>query len=197
MKPIRIFTLLALGGILVGTGVYLRHEAFTSRPEPRNIVRFSTPPSTSPAAPSPEPESEAGALIPLPISPTPQVQPQPQPNTPVGKTQGKPSNPPQDPLARVALALVGIDPEAEAYWIEAINDPNLSDHEREDLIEDLNEDGLSDPRQASTPEDMQLVLNRIELIEEIAPYAMDQVNADAFAEAYKDLVNLASGGTAQ
>jgi hypothetical protein len=36
-------------------------------------------------------------------------------------------------------------------------------------------------------------LNRIQLIEELAPDSMDQVNADAFAEAYKDLVNLASG----
>jgi hypothetical protein len=30
------------------------------------------------------------------------------------------------------------------------------------------------------------------LIEELSPSALDQVNADAFAEAYKDLLNLAS-----
>jgi hypothetical protein len=35
------------------------------------------------------------------------------------------------------------------------------------------------------------VLSRLALIEELAPDAMDQVNADAFAEAYKDLVNIA------
>jgi len=35
------------------------------------------------------------------------------------------------------------------------------------------------------------------LIEELWPYAMDQVNADAFREAYKDLVNLVNGQAPQ
>ena len=55
----------------------------------------------------------------------------------------------RDPDAREALALVGADPEAEAYWVEAINDPRLSADERQNLIEDLNEDGLSDPKYPS------------------------------------------------
>ena len=97
----------------------------------------------------------------------------------------------KDPLAREALALVGVDPTAEAYWEAAINDPNLSAHERQDLIEDLNEDGLSDPKHPA-PEDLPVILRRIQLIETGGPYAMDQVNADAFQEAYKDLVNLAN-----
>jgi hypothetical protein len=96
----------------------------------------------------------------------------------------------QDPMARAALAYVGADPDAETYWYEAINNPNLSAHERQDLIEDLNEDGLSDP-QNPTIEDLPLILNRIELIEAIAGDAMDEVNADAFQEAYQDLVTLA------
>jgi hypothetical protein len=33
-------------------------------------------------------------------------------------------------------------------------------------------------------------VNRIQLIEELAPDAMDDVNAAAFQEAYKDLVNM-------
>src|SRR6185436_15067072 len=33
----------------------------------------------------------------------------------------------QDPLARVAMSLVGADPDAEAYWLEAIYDSNLPD----------------------------------------------------------------------
>jgi hypothetical protein len=108
---------------------------------------------------------------------------------------GKPAKqkpPVQDPDARVALSMVGADPEAEAYWIGAINDPDLPADERKNLIEDLNEDGLSDPKHPG-PEDMPLILNRIQLIEELAPNAMDQDNAAAFAEAYKDLVNLANG----
>ena len=106
--------------------------------------------------------------------------------------QGTPAAPEtiQDPMARAALAYVGADPDAEAYWYEAINDPSLSAHERQDLIEDLNEDGLSDP-QNPTMEDLPLILNRIELIEGVVWDAMDEVNADAFQEAYKDLVNLA------
>ena len=111
------------------------------------------------------------------------------------KRSGKPSKqkpPVQDPDARVALSMVGADPEAEAYWMGAINDPNLPAEERKNLIEDLNEDGLSNPKHPG-PEDMPLILSRIQLIEELAPNAMDQDNAAAFAEAYKDLVNLATG----
>ena len=79
---------------------------------------------------------------------------------------------------------------AEEYWYGAINDPNLPAKERQDLIEDLNEDGLSDPKHPGL-EDLPLILNRIVLIEKVAPTAPDQVNADALEEAYKDLVHLA------
>jgi hypothetical protein len=92
-----------------------------------------------------------------------------------------------DPLARAALALVGVDRDAEAYWIEAINDANLAEQERQDLIEDLNEDGLSD---ADNPgqEDLPMIANRLRLIEHLLPSAMDRVNVDAFLEAQKDLL---------
>ncbi len=108
---------------------------------------------------------------------------------PAGKS-GKP--PVQDRVARAALSYVGWDAGANDYWVSAINDPSLSAHERQDLIEDLNEDGLSDPRHPG-PEDLMLIASRIAMIEELAPDAMDQVNLDAFAEAYKDLVNLLQG----
>jgi hypothetical protein len=102
----------------------------------------------------------------------------------------------QDPMARAALGYVGWDADAEAYWASAINDPTLSANERKDLIEDLNEDGLSDPRHPS-PDDMWLITQRVALIEDFAPYAMDEVNAAAFAEAYKDLLKLLDGQKAQ
>jgi hypothetical protein len=88
------------------------------------------------------------------------------------------------------LFFVGADPLAEAYWTLAINDPGLPAIERQDLIEDLNEDGISDPRLPG-PEDLPLILARRQLIELLAPDAMDEVNADAFEEAYNDLLNLA------
>jgi hypothetical protein len=108
--------------------------------------------------------------------------PAPQP-----KKSGKP--PREDLLARVALSLVGSDPIAEQYWMMAINDPSLGEHEREDLIEDLNEEGFEDPKNP-TIEELPLIVNRLQIIEENAPFAMDVVNARSFAEAYKDLVNM-------
>ncbi len=110
----------------------------------------------------------------------------------------KPGKPPvQDQVAREALSYVGWNVEANAYWAAAINDPNLPAKERKDLIEDLNEDGLSDPHHPTSPEDLWLIASRVALIEELAPNAMDEVNYKAFAEAYKDLVNLLAGQSAQ
>jgi hypothetical protein len=94
------------------------------------------------------------------------------------------------------LYFVGADPEATAYWMAAIDDPGLPSEERRDLIEDLNEHGLLDPRHP-TMADLPLIENRIVLIEAIAPYSMDQVNVDAFAEAHKDLVGLLNGRAPQ
>jgi hypothetical protein len=92
-------------------------------------------------------------------------------------------------VARMALGFVGSDPDAEEIWVNAINDPNRSPDERKDLIEDLNEDGFPDPKNI-TQEDVPLIVSRLELIEELAPDAADDVNEAAFAEAYKDLVNM-------
>ena len=92
--------------------------------------------------------------------------------------------------------MVGTDPVAEQYWMAAINDPSLPANERKDLIEDLNEDGLSDPKHPDS-QDLPLILNRIRLIELLAPQAMDSVNEEAFAEAYKDLKNMLEGKPVQ
>lgn len=93
-------------------------------------------------------------------------------------------------LARDALAGVGADPHAEELWKIAINDSALSAHQRSDLIEDLNESGFEDPSNVQ-PHELPIVLNRLALIEDLAPAAMDDTNAAAFAEAYKDLTNIA------
>ena len=103
--------------------------------------------------------------------------------------------PPPEPVipvqvARFALGFVGTDPQAEEVWFEAINDPNMPAKARQDLIEDLNEEGFADPRNI-TRDDLPLILSRIALIEQVGPDAMDEVNARAFAEVYKDLVNMA------
>jgi hypothetical protein len=104
---------------------------------------------------------------------------------------GKAKKPLQDPAARVALSLVGADAEADQYWLAAIFDPTLPNQEREDLMEDLNEDGLSDPKHPG-PEDVPLIVNRLQLIEEIAPFT-DEFMQEHLGEAYKDLNNLLAG----
>lgn len=109
-------------------------------------------------------------------------------------TPGPSAMPPDLPMARAALSLVGVDPLAEALWFDAINDPAYTAHERQDLIEDLNEDGFPDPKHV-TADDLPLIEGRLVLIEELAPDAMDEVNAAAFAEAYKDLSNMYAGAT--
>jgi hypothetical protein len=150
-----------------------------------------------------EVETPAPAAEPAPAPPQERASaaPAPEPerisarnNAPSQNTgnPGRQKPPIQDPDARAALSFVGVDPQAEVYWASAINDPSLPAEERKDLIEDLNEDGLSDPHHPG-PEDMPVIASRIALIEELAPQAMDQVNADAFAEAYKDLVGLLNG----
>jgi len=174
---------------------------------------------TEPPAPAPPPlqliapplaqAAEPASAVPIPA---PESQPQVEPTradippaAKVRKSSGsaaQPSQPKrqkdpiQDPDARAALSFVGADPEAEQYWMAAINDPSLPADERKDLIEDLNEDGLSDPKHPG-PQDVPLILNRLQLIENLAPNALDQVNAAAFAEAYKDLVNLLAGRPVQ
>jgi hypothetical protein len=91
---------------------------------------------------------------------------------------------------RVALGLIGHDPEADEVWIRIINDPSVSANARSNLIEDLNEDGLS--YRNLTLDDLPVIKYRIQLVEELEPYAMDKVNSDAFQEAHKDLVNMAN-----
>ncbi len=91
--------------------------------------------------------------------------------------------------ARVALSMIGYDPDADEVWIRLINDPDVSAEARHDLIEDLNEDGFADPDNP-TLDELPMIEYRIELIEDLLPYAMDQVNEDAFKEARKDLVNM-------
>jgi hypothetical protein len=99
------------------------------------------------------------------------------------------------PDARDALSSVGVDPDAEAVWADAINDASVPPNERKDLIEDLNQDGFADPDHV-TQDDLPLIQARISLIENIGPNAIDAVNAAAFQEAYKDLNNMAAQAAA-
>ena len=102
----------------------------------------------------------------------------------------------KEPLARLALNFVGADTQANAFYEQTINDPILNRSHRKNLIEDLNQDGFADTRNL-TAKDLPLIENRIRLIEQMAPSAMDEVNAAAFKEAYKDLLNMRTKITGQ
>jgi len=95
----------------------------------------------------------------------------------------------KEPLARLALNFVGADSQANEFYQATINDPLLTRSHRKNLIEDLNQDGFADTKNL-TPRDLPLIENRIALIDQLAPGAMDDANAAAFAEARKDLVNM-------
>jgi len=183
-----------------------------------------TAPADDPAAKPPEnaagvrakplaAEPNAGAVqsappkpeqTPIPSSPLAGAPPQrnsaPEKQPAGPKVPAPPDQPPAEeplvplPLARSALTMVGADPEAEAVWYDAINDPTLSRNARKDLIEDLNEEGFEDPKRL-TEDDVPLILRRLAIIEELAPDAMDEVNAAAFEEAYKDLVKMLEKAT--
>jgi hypothetical protein len=153
----------------------------------------SAPRDAQPILQSPIPPSQpriASVARPAPKATTVAVQVE-SPKRPVKKTKPDANGTVADdrPLARQALDLVGFDVYAEAVWVNAINDPSVSAHDRQDLIEDLNENGFDDPGHV-TADDLPLIESRIALIEDLAPFAMDDVNAAAFAEAYKDLVNM-------
>lgn len=193
-----------LVAVLVGCLVALSHSKRTGMPPQEKKLAITKTPAKAPMPVATTLLSAASAPIAPLSTPSPQPKtlamnsngaPQTAPTdvpSPTSVPQNNQSNPdaPKDSIARLALAFVGADADAEDYWLAAINDPSLPANERQDLIEDLNEDGLSDPKHPS-PEDLPLILNRLELIEEVGPYAMDKVNADAFIEAYKDLTNLA------
>jgi hypothetical protein len=102
----------------------------------------------------------------------------------------------KEPLARLALNFVGADVLANEFYEKTINDPLLTKSHRKNLIEDLNQDGFPDTRNL-TARDLALIENRIRLIEQLAPAAMDEVNAAAFKEAYKDLINMRAKVTGQ
>jgi hypothetical protein len=92
----------------------------------------------------------------------------------------------QDPLAREALAMVGVSPEAEKYWFDAIHDESLPQSERQDLVDDLNEKGLPDPHHP-TPADLPIIRERIKALRALIPTLPKGLKYD---EAMRDLEQL-------
>lgn len=207
MKTTNLLLLAALGvtGYFVVEKISTRHELARASVPVQASLTANRPNAGNPAAPdlgvqppvepTPAPDKPTEpAADPSPAPPTATAPPKATstaslpPPASAGRT-GKPEL--ADPAAREALSLVGADPMAEAYWVEAINDSSLPAHERQDLIEDLNEEGFEDPKHP-TADDLPLILSRLAIIDVLAPDAMDDVNSDAFQEAQKDLFKMAA-----
>jgi hypothetical protein len=195
----KLFISLFLGSAcVVGIGVlmvYRSNGRMDGPPaQPRPAVLTSTP-AMAPIAtiaqesPQPAPERSFPAVAATMENGLSQTVPKPVSNSAPAQVVKKPKEPLKDPDARVALSMVGFDPDAEAYWYQAINNPELSSHERKDLIEDLNEEGFADPKHL-TPDDLPLIVRRLDLLPELMQNPMDQTNFEAMQEAYKDLVNM-------
>src|SRR5690349_6106818 len=162
--------------------------------EPAQPVAIAKPPQESPAT-SPAP-AEVEQTVPVATAHEPQAQRASNPKeSPRIQAQGQPANPVKEPLhdpdARVALAMVGFDPAADQYWLDAIYDSNLPDNEREDLMEDLNEVGFDDPKNL-TADDLPLIVSRLQIIDSILPNT-DPFMREHLLEAQKDLMKMAGG----
>jgi hypothetical protein len=176
-----------------------------------SVIAIQRSRNQRPALPDPAPQptrSFAPTLVVTELPPQNNPAPQPIPelkritkartqNSPIAQnnqvTPGK--EPLHDPSARDALALVGVDPDADEYWFNSIFDTSLPDNERADLMEDLNETGFDDPKNL-TADDLPLILNRLEIIGAVLPDA-DDFMAEHLLEAQKDLANMFAQATGQ
>ncbi|MBI3874928.1 MAG: hypothetical protein HY300_02990 [Verrucomicrobia bacterium] len=98
----------------------------------------------------------------------------------------------REPLARVALAFVGANAQAEQMFGQAVRDPALHGNPIRNLVEDLNQDGISN-RKVPTPEDLKLIASRYDLTQQYLQQDFvqaDKVLLGAFKEANKDLANM-------
>ena len=94
----------------------------------------------------------------------------------------------KEPLARLALSFAGDNPQADALWKTAIHDQTIPEDARRELVEDLNQDGLTEKN--PTESDYRKMRARLELIEKNRPNAESKKMLDAFDEAKKDLLDM-------
>lgn len=96
----------------------------------------------------------------------------------------------KEPLARLALAYVGVNAAAGRVFENAINDQNLTKSDRRELIKDLSQAGFTNPKTPSAT-DLPLIQNRLALIQRLAPAATDPAIVTAFTLASRDLTKMA------
>lgn len=95
----------------------------------------------------------------------------------------------REAIGRLALSYVGGNDQALELFHKAALDPLLKPDQRRNLIEDLNQDGLSNRRNPN-PEDLKLIANRFALTQSYLQQEYvknDRTLLAAFQEANKDL----------
>jgi hypothetical protein len=98
----------------------------------------------------------------------------------------------KESLGRLALTYVGASDQALQLYHAAALDPALKPDQRRNLVEDLNQDGLSNTR-SPTPEDLKIIASRYALTQSYLQQDYvknDKVLNAAFLEANKDLANM-------
>ena len=98
----------------------------------------------------------------------------------------------REPLARLALAYVGANQQAAELFHTAVFDQTLLPDQKRELVEDLNQDGLSNKKEPS-PEELKIIANRYALTQaylQEESVQNDKVLNAAFREADKDLRNM-------
>jgi len=98
----------------------------------------------------------------------------------------------KESLARLALAYVGANDQAVELFHDAVLDPTLKPDQTRNLIEDLNQDGLSNRKNLS-PADLDIVAKRYTLTQAYLQqdYVINNKTLNAaFREADKDLANM-------
>lgn len=189
MKKTELILGLLIIGFSIGLFTLSRQTAepiasVQSQPKTPTVTETEVPlPPLSVERPASTTPAKSSAIRP---TPKPEQAPQVQAQNNQPANAGK--EPLHDPEAREALALVGADPDADQYWLEAIFDTSLPDSEREDLMEDLNEVGFDDPKNL-TADDVPLIVNRLEIINAVLPNA-DDFMTEHLQEAQKDLTNM-------
>jgi hypothetical protein len=98
----------------------------------------------------------------------------------------------RDSLARIGLAYVGADRQAEQFFHASIFDPALPLDRRRELIHDLDQDGLINDK-IPTPADVPIIARRYELTQTYLQQdyvQQDPAISTAFLKAAKDLKKL-------
>src|SRR4051794_31850774 len=142
-----LIVVVALLLLCVAIVIFLKYPPKSGMAKPSSVQAAAPDVINTPAEQPPQVSAAQPPAAAQPVAENADAREKPK-DPPPAKKNPKPKDEKvvQDPLSRVALSLVGVDPAAEDYWLGAVFDPSLPQSERQDLVDDLNEQGLPDPK---------------------------------------------------